>query len=156
MKKTREQNRRDVQHWREKHRDQYNAYMRTFWATHPESKEKAHARNSVYHEQWYAANQESKRAKTEAYRQANKWRWAADRANRRALEIMAMPRWVDPRDIVAFYNTARRLSIETGIPHEVDHIWPLQGDGFVGLHVPWNLRVVPQLVNRKKLNRRPR
>ena len=49
-----------------------------------------------------------------------------------------------------FYKESTRLSRETGIPHEVDHIIPLQGDIVSGLHVPWNLQVITAEDNRKK------
>lgn len=66
-----------------------------------------------------------------------------------------MPPWVDRRDIDVLYVEAKQKTLDTGIPHEVDHIWPVKGKGFVGLHVPWNLRVITKDENRRKLNRRP-
>ena len=36
--------------------------------------------------------------------------------------------------------------------HEVDHEIPLQGKGVRGLHVPWNLRVIPRVDNLTKGN----
>lgn len=66
----------------------------------------------------------------------------------------AMPDWVDVAEIQAFYAEARRLTIETGAPHEVDHIEPLLGADSCGLHVPYNLRVITRTENRKKGNRR--
>ena len=38
---------------------------------------------------------------------------------------------------------------------EVDHLWPLQGDCFTGLHVPWNLGIILKSENRSKFNKRP-
>jgi hypothetical protein len=54
---------------------------------------------------------------------------------------------------VAVYAEAKRLSEETGIPHEVDHIIPLRGKLVSGLHVIANLRVVTRSENRRKSKR---
>lgn len=51
------------------------------------------------------------------------------------------------------YGDAARITTETGIPHEVDHVVPLQAVGICGLHVPWNLRVDTAEANRRKQNR---
>lgn len=56
-------------------------------------------------------------------------------------------------EIMAFYIEAQRLTEETGIPHEVDHIIPINGKTMCGLHVPSNLRVITQEENRRKGNR---
>jgi hypothetical protein len=68
----------------------------------------------------------------------------------------ATPKWLTQNqlsEIECFYSEAKRLTIETGIKYSVDHIWPLRGEGFVGLHVPWNLRVIPLIDNISKGNR---
>jgi hypothetical protein len=48
------------------------------------------------------------------------------------------------------YLEAQRLTKETGIPHEVDHIYPLQGKNYRGKHTPENLQIVPLYWNRGK------
>ena len=64
------------------------------------------------------------------------------------------PQQRDPA-IAAIYAESERLTRETGIPHEVDHIYPIQGKTVTGLHHEDNLRVVPRHVNRAKGNRLP-
>jgi hypothetical protein len=89
---------------------------------------------------------------------------AADGRRREAAEIRATPPWADPKKIDAIYAEAARLTRETGIPHHVDHIVPLQGPVATygpfkgmrivfGLHWEANLRVIPARENLTKSNR---
>jgi hypothetical protein len=64
----------------------------------------------------------------------------------------AMPAWADRDEIAKVYGLAKEATIQTGEPHEVDHIVPLLGVGVCGLHVSWNLRVTTRSVNRRKSN----
>lgn len=66
---------------------------------------------------------------------------------------LATPRWCDRQKIEAIYNKAREMSALTGIPHHVDHEIPLRSKKVSGLHVPWNLRVIPAVDNLRKGNR---
>lgn len=45
------------------------------------------------------------------------------------------------------YEDAKRLTEETGIKYEVDHIWPLSKGG---PHLPWNLQILTKEENRTK------
>jgi hypothetical protein len=77
----------------------------------------------------------------------------AKTAKRRAQKRNATPKWLTKvhwEQIEAFYTKAAKLKQETGIPHEVDHIIPLQGNEVRGLHVPWNLQVITKSENRHK------
>ena len=76
-------------------------------------------------------------------------------AKQRAIKYNAIPKNQTPKDvkkIKAIYQEARDKTIKTGIPHEVDHIFPLQGKSFKGKHTPENLQVVPMQWNRAKRN----
>ena len=64
----------------------------------------------------------------------------------------ARPKWTNLEEIDKIYQTARQLTIETGIPHEVDHIVPIRHPLVCGLHVEYNLRVVTAQENNKKSN----
>ena len=92
-----------------------------------------------------------------SWRLANPGKVNAKTAKRRARKLQATPKWntkEDYKKMEEFYIEAARLTKETGIPHEVDHIEPLQGEDVCGLHVPGNLRVIQRSPNRRKSNKR--
>jgi len=109
--------------------------------------------------QFYAyvkANQDRYHAYSKAWRERNPHKVALYRANRRAAKLRATPRWLTEDHwalIDMKYQLASYLTAQTGMPWEVDHIFPLQGKEACGLHVPWNMRVVPRFENRAKINR---
>jgi hypothetical protein len=79
-------------------------------------------------------------------------------SSRRALEINCQPSWLTPihmAQIQEMYDVALAKSVQTGIAYEVDHIHPLRGNGFNGLHVPWNLQIMTSSENRAKSNKFP-
>ena len=62
------------------------------------------------------------------------------------------PAWADRDAIEAIYDEARRLSQATGVPHHVDHDYPVRGELVSGLHVHQNLRILTGADNLKKSN----
>jgi len=62
-------------------------------------------------------------------------------------------KWRDVEKIKEIYSTAKQLTEETGIRHEVDHIIPVHSKKICGLHVHQNLQVVKIGQNRQKSNK---
>ena len=98
---------------------------------------------------------EVRRAREKRWRDNNPGRSAYLCAARRSRIKQQQPPWVDEKEIQGFYEMAARVSTCLGIKHHVDHIYPLAGRKSKGLHVPWNLQVIPASINVRKHNKSP-
>ncbi len=124
------------------------------------NKDQLHAKNKV----WRLANKEGLQIRAKEWRQTNKGKVVAISALRRARKRNAQPAWLTDAhkaQILIFYEEAARLTKEVGVPHHVDHIYPICGkneNGFqvsCGLHVPWNLQILTAAENISKKDRNP-
>lgn len=61
--------------------------------------------------------------------------------------------WCDAAAVRALYAEAARMTRETGVRHEVDHIVPLQGRNVCGLHWEGNLQILTKIENQRKRNK---
>jgi hypothetical protein len=99
---------------------------------------------------------EAKRRNSRVCAHKNPARVKANKIKYEKKLAQATPSWLTKQDwatMNALYETARRLTRETGIRHEVDHIYPLNGKTVSGLHVPGNLQILTQSANVAKSNR---
>jgi len=105
----------------------------------------------------YRKNNKDQIAVREAkYRRDNKDKMNAKNAKNRANKFQATPAWLtklEHEQITEFYTCAQMFKLYTGQDYHVDHIVPLQGKNVCGLHVPWNLRVIPAKENQSKSNK---
>lgn len=67
--------------------------------------------------------------------------------------ICATPPWVDADQLEATYVEAWRMTQISGVSYHVDHIAPITHEFVCGLHVPWNLQIIPKWKNLKKSNK---
>lgn len=136
----------------EVNREKRQAYMKSY---RQENKEKLKA----WSKQNYLARKETNRKIMQTacrkWRQANRSRMNALKRGYDARRLRATPSWLTKEDLqtmISVYKTAHELNHETGIKHHVDHIIPLRGKTVCGLHVPWNLQIIPAIQNLKKSN----
>ena len=77
-------------------------------------------------------------------------------ASRRAGKRNATPKWltkIDISSIEELHTICLLFRMYTGQEYHVDHIIPLNSDIVCGLHVPWNLTVLPAKENMVKQNK---
>jgi len=75
--------------------------------------------------------------------------------DRQEKQKAATPSWLTEehrRAIEDIYKTAKLCQRVTGSEYHVDHIVPVRGKNVCGLHVPWNLQILPSRVNLVKSN----
>lgn len=90
------------------------------------------------------------------HRKNNPIQYRAHKAKRRAFKLLRTPNWLTKdqiKEIEDYYTIASMFKMYTGEMYHVDHIVPLQGKKVSGLHVPWNLQVLPAKENIKKQNK---
>lgn len=120
-------------------------------------------RHRAYSGLWKAnnrerANEASRRDSGKPWRKAAVRKWNVSNPDKRAeagarrRAKLVTPKWADASRISGFYREARRLTQQTGQPHHVDHIVPLNSHLVCGLHVESNMQVLPARENVLKRN----
>lgn len=117
--------RAQAKEWRQKHCEQRHIYRVEYYL-------KNHRRWKEWYQEHYEHYHESV-------------------ARRRASKLHATPPWVDKKELQKIYAEAFRRRW-AGEDVHVDHIIPLKGEGVCGLHVPWNLQIIPANENLRKHN----
>lgn len=138
-----EKNRLKVAEWRKNNVEKHRAYTARWKKENPDKRKLSSARERIkYADKRYAANvrlREKYPARFRAYVRA-----------RQAAQLRRTPAWANHDAILVVYELAERLTKETGVKHDVDHVIPLRGERVSGLHVHSNLQAIPASVNRRK------
>jgi len=118
--------------------------------------------------EWYEANKEQViqsaatrppevlRQYRQVWKDNHKTQVRADTKARRRKHREATPKWLSRQqksEIRQLYQIAITMTKTTGEQYVVDHIVPLRSEVVCGLHVPWNLRVIPRQENLLKSNK---
>lgn len=129
--------------------------------------------SKLYKRKWAAQNKEKIREYDTEYRkrqdrqeymkqylsehqQQNKALWNHKNSIHRAKKLQRTPQWLNEDQlwfIKEIYELAQLRTKVTGVEHHVDHIVPLKGKDVSGLHLPWNLQVIPWYENLSKSNK---
>ena len=148
--------------YRAEHAEELAAYNAEY-RSKPENAKKAQLRTRVWYREnterykaWEQANRPKRQAQNNArhkermrndpeYAARHRAAVRATRAERRAREASALA--------VNYKDELKQIYAQCPEGHEVDHIHPLLGENFSGLHVPWNLQYLPMRENRSKSNK---
>jgi hypothetical protein len=132
--------------WKRRNPDKVAEYRATGEKRNP-------GRVAAYDKAWRERNPERAAECNASWRKRNPAKMAEYGVARHCARLRRTPSWADREAIIAVFVEARRLAAETGIPHAVDHVIPLQGKLVSGLHVHTNLRAIPAADNRRKHNK---
>lgn len=104
---------------------------------------------------WNKANPDKRKALAKKHRESHKDHYRFKNSLNKRKRQQRVPSWLTQeqlKQIEYFYWLARDLKAVSGEEYHVDHIHPLQGKNSCGLHVPWNLQILPSDINLKKGN----
>jgi 5-methylcytosine-specific restriction endonuclease McrA len=104
----------------------------------------------------YQANAEERKAKQRLWSKTNRGIANALSKRYKLKKAKATPLWLTPEQLYNMqctYKVAAQLSETSSQKWHVDHIVPIRGKDVCGLHVPWNLQLLPAKMNMQKGNR---
>lgn len=106
--------------------------------------------------EYYNKNKEKVKAKVKEWARNNHGKTLSYSKMYKTKKIQRTPTWLTEDDMFLISEAYELAALRTqmfGFPWHVDHIIPLRGKTVSGLHVPWNLQVIPGAENMRKSNR---
>lgn len=141
-----EKRRNNLDDWKKRNKDKHNRYVKNAKAKNPEL-------YNAFSTSWKKRNPEKRKQVVAEYAQRNVAKIRSAHRIYETKKVNACPAWVSREELQEIYARCRQITIDTGIQHHVDHIVPLRNKRVCGLHVPWNLRIVPAQENLSKGNK---
>lgn len=152
--------------WRQRNTEHKRLYNRKWEKDHPEkvkiqnrNKQKRHPENCRRRSKLYRKRHPEKASEATAkWRKAHPEKSVLYAATRRATKRNATPPWLTEKQktkIEELYRMAKLKELLTNVRFDIDHIYPLKHHKCCGLHVPWNLRIIPEKENEMKGNKLP-
>jgi len=143
-----ERQRQAVREWQQANPEAARQAHKTWYKN---NLEKARKMSSNSMKRWRIENPDKAKIKDrKSYEKqySKKPHYFAEKARRRQIKSQKFPMCAIEKLMCRnYYLMARELTEQTGVNHEVDHIWPIARGG---PHLPWNLQVLTQEENRKK------
>jgi len=135
--------------WMLENKEKHRAYLKDWYES---NKERVLAEDK----EWYRNNKQVAADRDRKWRENNPGKVRERTANRREAVRKASPAWLtdnDKQNIRLIYKQAAEREKQTNIKYHVDHIVPLRAKNVCGLHVAWNLQVIPATENLIKNNK---
>ena len=141
-------------------REYYKAYSKANVDRIKSVKRKYYLANKEYISEkcaeYYSKNIEACRASNKSWMSLNHHKVIKSATDRKQKVKIATPAWLTDEQsnaIQDMYWLSKDLSAVSDGKYHVDHIVPLRGGNVCGLHVPWNLQILPDDINLSKNNR---
>ncbi len=134
--------------WQKDNPDKVYRNQLAYLSRYPEKRQ-------TYIKQYLINNKEKRKAAVKKWQLLNPHKNAAKQRRREAAKLKRTPEWLTTEHHAAINNMywlAADLQKVSGEKYHVDHIVPLQGKHISGLHVPWNLQILPADMNCSKSN----
>lgn len=135
--------------WANKNKDKMAMYAKRY-------KDKNREDINEKHRIYTLVNAEKIKIRMKIFRQNNKAKCAEYVRRRQAAKVNRTPKWLNEDHFWMMQQAYELAALRTkvfGFSWHVDHIIPLRGKTVSGLHVPWNLQVIPGIDNMKKANK---
>jgi len=113
-------------------------------------------RKNTNNRKWRENNPEKSNVSSSNWRKNNKGHRNFLTRKYQASKLKRTPSWLtkeEHQQMICLYQVAAMYSRESNQEWHVDHVVPLQGKDVSGLHVPWNLKVIPAIENLRKSNK---